>query len=112
MVLVDDSDVFRKTWELEAEEKGIRLVVASTPQNFKNLAVSLNINTPLFIDVNLSADINGIGLSEWAHKKGFCNIYLLTGENISKLAKPKWIISNFDKLMSFEEIWRRACERK
>jgi len=101
IILIDDSDILRRTWACEAENIGIELITFSTPEAFQQYADQLERDCNIYIDLNLSEKTNGLELAKWAYDHGFKNLYLVTGEDPQNIEQPSWIKAILDKSMPF-----------
>ena len=97
MILVDDNENLTMAWEMEAANKGVNLAIYQTPQQFIEAVGYFDKSTSIYIDVDLSDEMNGVELSKWAYNKGFHNLYLITGSNDRDFYNLDWVKDIYDK---------------
>lgn len=85
-VLIDDDPLVRKSWEIHAARIGKRLLALSTVAKFLELAASVDLRTPIYIDVDLGGGVDGVGESLRVHRLGFQEIHLATGHERSSFS--------------------------
>jgi hypothetical protein len=97
VIMVDDNVNLSMAWEMDAENNDIKLTTYNHPSDFINNIGNFSSDVNIYIDVNLSEEMNGVELSEWAHKKGFKNLYLITGEDPKQFETITWIKAVYGK---------------
>ena len=85
-VLVDADPLVHMTWEMVAEEKGIRLLVYKNPDDLLADISKLDLATPIYIDSNLGGGVKGEDFAQTLHDKGFTNLVIETGHKPEKFA--------------------------
>jgi len=76
-ILVDDDELIRLIWEMEAKKKGIDLIIYTDPLeiNVKNL----DFETSIYIDSNLKNGQKGEEFAQSLFDQGYKNLILTTG---------------------------------
>jgi signal transduction histidine kinase len=90
-VIIDDDDILRQTWELEAIDKKLNLYSFASPDEFERIMDTVPFNTPIYIDSKLSHGLKGEIVSKKYFDQGFKNIYLITGYEKTKFKNLSWI---------------------
>jgi hypothetical protein len=80
-VLIDDDTLVHKTWEMGAKLSKKNLVAFKKPEEFLAVAQDYDLNSPIYIDQNLSHGVEGVEIAKTIKELGFFEIYLCTGEN-------------------------------
>lgn len=85
-VLIDDDELARATWRMAASRSGKRLRVFATPAEFFQAAAAIDRRTPVYVDSELGAGVQGGEESRRVHEMGFSEVYLATGHEPGKFA--------------------------
>ena len=96
-ILIDDDKLIHRTWTLAAKHVKVDLLCFADPEDFFHQAEEFDLNTPLYIDVNLSNEVKGQDIARKAHSLGFTNINLATGYSPDVIEKPDFIKSVIGK---------------
>lgn len=99
MVLFEDDELVKISWEYKAKKIGVRLSVFSSFDAFMNThqSVPFSLLTPIYSDVNLSTTESGLDVVNKLHNLGFLNINLCTGYNRNSIEVPSFIKLFLDK---------------
>lgn len=100
-IMVDDDKNLAMAWEMDAANVGIDLITFNSPSDFIADIDNLDKTANLYIDVNLSSDIDGVKLSKIAYERGFNNLYLITGSDPSEFSNLDWVKGVFGKTPPF-----------
>jgi hypothetical protein len=90
-VLIDDDTLVHKTWEMGAKLSKKNLVAFKKPEEFLAVAQDYDLNTPIYIDQNLSHGVEGVEIAKTIKELGFFEIYLCTGENPDRFKSYDYI---------------------
>jgi FixJ family two-component response regulator len=82
IVLIDDDELIREGWKLLAIKKNIALITYANADDF----VDCDLRTPIYIDVELASNKNGIEVARSLSQKGYQKLYLCTGHVDIKLS--------------------------
>lgn len=88
-ILIDDDELIHLTWKMVALEKNKSIQLFKTKEEFLAMADEIDFKTPIYIDVHLGNNVNGIEVAKDIYKFGFLKIFLATG--YSSLEKPSFI---------------------
>ncbi|MFA5960659.1 MAG: hybrid sensor histidine kinase/response regulator [Tatlockia sp.] len=91
VVLIDDDEMMRMTWQFAAEDAGLNLKTYSSFQSFISEIDNYDKNIAIYIDSNLGNDIKGEECAYHLFHQGFTNIHLATGYCIENNSAPPWI---------------------
>ncbi len=78
-VFLDNEEILRRGWEVEAKEKGISLLSTDSIQVIKNSLKKFGSYTQFYIDHNLGNKNSGLEVCRWLWSMGFREIFLATG---------------------------------
>ena len=87
-VLIDDDSLVHMSWKMAARAANRNLRVFESGDAFILAARQIDLETPLYIDVNLGSGIKGQDVALEAAQIGFTNIFLATGYDASDVARP------------------------
>ena len=90
-ILIDDDDLVRTMWKLEAKSKNKKIITYTSANEFFKDSDQYHIDTQIYVDSNLGDGIKGQDVSKEIHQKGFKHIYLATGYNKSEFPEMPWI---------------------
>ena len=90
-LLDDDRTLIHWTWRTVAESKGLTIKMFSTPEEFFEAAKTINLLTPIYVDISLGNGVNGIKVAEEIHNLGFVEINLATGYEPDSINAPSFI---------------------
>jgi len=96
-ILIDDDPLIQTTWQIHAKNKKQTCKIYSHPDAFFKEANSFELNTPIYIDSNLSDNLKGEIIAKDIFALGFKNLYLSTGYDADHFPKMDWIRSIVDK---------------
>lgn len=92
IVLLDNEEITHLSWGLEAEKKNLNLISCYTIREFiRKLASLKDKDTPIYIDIDLDNEENGIEAAEQAAELGFKNLVLTTGYDEGSIQLPAFI---------------------
>ena len=98
IVLIDDNDIIKMCWELEAKRRGHHLVYY---ENYDKLFENIDSHTEkdfFFCDWLIEGKFKGLEASEKLHGMGFKNVYLQTADyDRVKRQDAPWLIGVLDK---------------
>lgn len=95
-ILIDDDDIIRLTWQLSAEQCGLKLHTYANFNNFVHSEVKFNNDVQIYVDFDFNDELDGGGVCERLSKLGFKNISIVTGYNKYCFSKRQlqWPILN------------------
>ena len=99
-ILLDDDALTHMTWEMAAEEHGIKLKAFTNPSEFLSSLGDFPKDIPLYIDSDLGENIKGEKIAAELKEKGFTNICLATAHSPEKFAHLPWL-----KVITKEPPW-------
>jgi len=99
-ILVDDDALTHMTWEMAAQEHGIKLQAYTDPAEFLSQVGDFSKDTPMYIDSDLGENIKGEDIAADLRKKGFTNLCLATGHPPERFSHLPWL-----KVISKEPPW-------
>ncbi len=91
LVLLDNDDLVRMTWEMKAKRNRKAILCVSSISELRARLFELDSEVLFFIDVHLSDDENGEQFSKELFDLGFNNLYLATGYNEEHFSHLSWI---------------------
>lgn len=100
-ILIDDDLLVHMTWNMVAKEKNKKILCFTEDNLFLKSCDGIDLDSSLYIDMNLKDGKSGIQVAENLFKKGFKNIFLATGNNMSGIEKPPFIKSILGKDFPF-----------
>lgn len=77
-ILIDDDELIREVWKLEANKESIKLRTYSNITSFREGETDLAKGTPIYVDFELGEE-NGLELLKELNLKGFTSLHLITG---------------------------------
>jgi signal transduction histidine kinase len=81
IVLLDDDELVRMSWEHKANQKDIEIQAYANPSNLVNELDKYSKSTIFYIDQNLKDELNGVDVCKSLKSRGYENLYLATGED-------------------------------
>ncbi len=78
LVLVDNEEVTRTTWEIKSEELGLKIKLFSSAEELLVNADQVSKDVPLFLDSDLGNHKKGESYAQILKEIGFTKIYLTT----------------------------------
>ncbi len=90
-VVIDDDDLILMTWKMSAEMNQKKLLVFKDPNDFFARQKTLNLSSPIYVDVNLANGVLGTDVAQQIGKAGFKNIFLATGYEAASITKSPFI---------------------
>jgi signal transduction histidine kinase len=91
LILLDNDELVRMTWEMRAKKSGKKIICFSTASELREKLDDLAPETLFYIDVHLSDTENGEQVSKELFDLGFNNLYLATGYSADKFSHLTWI---------------------
>lgn len=92
LALIDDDDLIRSTWLLQASERGLKILVAKDLEAF--LKASPTKTTLVFIDYHLGNGEIGVNVAHHLAQRGFTNLNLASGSMTEEIPElPAFILS-------------------
>jgi len=88
-LLIDDDDLIHMTWQIVAKDKNKTIKLLKTEAEFLAIASEVDPATPVYIDVHLAENVNGIEVAKRIYELGFLQVYLATG--YTEIQKPSFI---------------------
>lgn len=95
LVLIDDDDLVRMTWEMTAKGKGHVISTYSTPEAVP--LDELDRETPMYVDWNLGDNRSGVDVIRNLLSLGFSKVYLATGMPSVNVPLPEGLSGIQDK---------------
>lgn len=90
-VLLDDDPYLQKAWQRDAQRKGKRLALISSPSEWLNIRGDISKNTPIYLDSNLGKEISGEEFAKKIYLSGYSNLHLATGYDPDEFNHIPWI---------------------
>jgi len=90
-VLIDDDELVRMDWEINAKNKGISLKTFSNSREFLESIHTINKKAKVYIDSDLGEKHKGEEIAKEINKMGIENIYLTTGFDKEKFGDVPWV---------------------
>jgi hypothetical protein len=79
-VLIDDDELIRMGWRLQAEKSGILLHTFSSPIDFLQNGIDIEKSVAIYVDSNFGeGQMRGEVFVVQLHQAGYQNLYLATG---------------------------------
>ena len=100
IVLLDDSILITKTWEIEAIKHDKKIVCFNCVNIFNSYLHIFNKTTRFYLDSNLGED-RGENIAKELHNKGFLNLYITTGYEQNEFCNLPYIKGVIGKDPSF-----------
>jgi hypothetical protein len=92
-VIIDDDALMHMIWKMSVAEKpDKKLLTFTTANEFFSMANSIDLRSPIFIDVELGNGVRGEDVAQRVHALGFTKILLSTGHNPEDIVKPKCVL--------------------
>ena len=92
LCLIDDDKLLvHSIWGMVAKEKGLTIKMFERPEDFLSEASRIDKTTPLYVDVSLGNNVNGVDFAKDIHRLGFENINLATGYESESIKTPNFI---------------------
>ncbi|MDR3503957.1 MAG: ATP-binding protein [Legionella sp.] len=101
VVLIDDDEMMRMTWQFAAEDAGLNLKTYSSFQSFISEIDNYDKNTAIYIDSDLGNDVKGEECAYHLFHQGFINLHLATGYCIENQSVFPWIKTIIGKTPPF-----------
>lgn len=79
LVLIDDDELIRVTWQMCAREKGHHILCFESYEDF--LRSGVDIRSSIYIDYNLKESVNGFEIAKDLFAKGYQRLFIATGSN-------------------------------
>ncbi len=100
VILIDDDELVRATWESKAKKKGVSFHSFEGIQSFKNSLSKFNYNSEIYIDSELG-ESKGEDFASELHALGFQNISITSGHPTEKFEKFTFLKSIITKKSPF-----------
>lgn len=91
LILVDDNEVLRQSWELRATVNGKSIMCFESIEEFEEALPMIDRKTAVYMDSDLGDHIKGEEYTKSLAEKGFTEIYLATGHPASYFAPMPWV---------------------
>lgn len=103
MILFEDDDLVKMSWEYYAGKKSINIFIFSNYAEFLKIhAVEpFNLDTPVYADINLKSSESGIEIVKKLYTLEFSDINLTTGYDKSSIDVPIFIKKIINKTFPF-----------
>lgn len=101
VVLIDDDEMMRMTWQFAAEDAGLTLNAYPSFQSFISEIDSYDKNTAIYIDSDLGNGIKGEECAYHLFHQGFINLHLATGYCIENHSVFPWFKTIIGKMPPF-----------
>lgn len=103
LIFIDDEPRNTQSWEFFAEAKDHRIATYNDIQSFFREASQFTKDIPIYIDLDLREEKNGIAYAKEIYELGFKKIYIATGAVNMALKKPEypWITEIIEKRFPF-----------
>lgn len=88
-VLLDNDPLILQTWARSAEKAGIKLSTFATEADLFFALSTFPTSTPIYLDLNLGSDHDGIQIATRLHELGYGNLFLATGAEARGI--PTWL---------------------
>lgn len=98
VVLIDDDQCIRLTWDHIAKKKNFQFLSLSSCEEFIEKAKSIPKNAKVYIDYHLNRGMNGNVAAETLYKLGYENLHLTTGYLASEITVSPKFLSVTDKM--------------
>jgi anti-sigma regulatory factor (Ser/Thr protein kinase) len=93
MILIDDDELIRLTWEMKAGMTGKTIKTFSSFNDFKVHSEQIDFTSDIFIDSELGADLKGEEVAKILFDQGFKSLHLCTGYSPEDFPAMPWIKS-------------------
>lgn len=90
-ILIDNDPLIEMTWHFAAKEKGMKIICFEGESGFFEKIQDFDLDTPVFVDVDLGNNISGQNVASRIFTAGFSNINLATGYASEQIDKPNFI---------------------
>jgi len=106
LILIDDNKTLTNAWKLTAEFSDKNIVVFNSISEAENEIHNYSLDSVVHIDSDLGENIKGEEYAKTLYEKGYKNLYLATGYEVSKfdLDKLYWIKKVVGKDPQFDDI--------
>lgn len=103
LIFIDDDPRNTQSWEFFANAKNINIVTYNDIQVFFSNASDFEKDIPIYVDLDLRKEKNGIVYAEEIYKLGFKKIYIATGAIDLSLKKSNypWVTEIIEKKFPF-----------
>lgn len=103
LIFIDDEPRNTQSWEFFAEAKNLKIVTYNDIKAFFMNAAHFAKDVPIYVDLDLREETNGIAYAEEIYKLGFEKIYIATGAVDIALKKSEhpWITEIIEKKFPF-----------
>ncbi len=97
-VLIDDDEIVRMAWEINAKQAGLEVRTFSKADDFLTMQGDFDRNTPIYIDSNLGEGVKGEDISKKVSELGFKTIFLTTGYEADHFSEMPWLSGILGKM--------------
>ncbi len=87
----DDTILIHPVWASVAHSKGLNIRLFASPHEFLLAASTIDLLTPIYIDVSLGPNISGVEFAHEVFRLGFTEINLATGYEPESIKIPSFI---------------------
>ncbi|MEW5951159.1 MAG: HAMP domain-containing sensor histidine kinase [Elusimicrobiota bacterium] len=91
IVLIDDDNLVRKNWEIEARRKNMAIKTYSNPKDFLERIEEFPRDILIYVDGELGEGLKGEEICRLIYEKGFENIYMETGHKEERFKEIVYI---------------------
>ena len=97
LILIDDSKHTRSSWTFFSDHHGVKIATFSTGEQFLSECEKYRKSTPIYIDLDLQLDKNGVEYAKEIYEAGYHTIYLATGTEEFDVSSYPWIKATVPK---------------
>ena len=87
-VVIDDDTLIHSAWKAASKQHGKTLVCFRSAEAFWAASELIDLDSRIFVDVNLGDGVRGEGVAEQLISEGYTCVYLSTGENAEDVKAP------------------------
>ncbi len=92
LCLIDDDKLLvHSIWGMVAKTKGLNIKMFECPEDFYEDSVNIDKSTPIYVDLSLGNNVNGIEVVKEIHEQGFENINIATGYDSDFIKAPEYV---------------------
>ena len=91
-ILIEDEQLIRYYWESSAKRRGKKVLALSGLDEFYALEEKPSIHTPVFIDMELGRNMNGLEVAKQLSILGYQSLYISTSYDAEFINAPVSLI--------------------
>lgn len=91
LVLIDDDELVHLCWEAAAEKHGRKVIGFKNGEEFFKIMGSISKSTPIYVDLSIEQEMDGVEISKRIKEKGFENIFVTTGYSKKEIPTMSWV---------------------